>query len=206
MWKAFGAVRLSPCPYRHSVMHRVVKCFIYPKIPRARERVLLTNWVAHLQAPGHPTKLASAGPTCLSATLPGHSSDDSVESSASQPLTWVRIRYFRPLQMLSFVRLLVRKLHLWDWMIIWVEDYEDVWLWDFRFSLRRVWWFRAYWDIAPCGLGVDVPQSSPWWWGQYAPLKRRLLKRDYTACCIPKDSNLQVCEFFRYVEMYGVFS
>jgi hypothetical protein len=52
----------------------------------------------------------------------------------------------------------------------------------------------AFWDVAPCSL-VEVDRrfrdahclhhqmsdSSPWWWRQYAPLKRRAILRDYTA-------------------------
>jgi hypothetical protein len=41
-------------------------------------------------------------------------------------------------------------------------------LWDFRFSWRRVW------SIESSGMYCFVVESSsPWWWRQYAPLKRR---------------------------------
>jgi hypothetical protein len=63
------------------------------------------------------------------------------------------------------------------------------WRWDFRFSRRRVGlWslFTVFWDVVPCSQ-IDVERrfrgayclhhhgygSSPWWWTQYTPLKRR---------------------------------
>jgi hypothetical protein len=43
--------------------------------------------------------------------------------------------------------------------------------------------FRVFWDVAPCshvevdrrfrGTYLLLPSSSPWWWRQYTPLKRR---------------------------------
>jgi hypothetical protein len=58
---------------------------------------------------------------------------------------------------------------------------------------------RAFWDVAPCSLGVDwrfrgvYCLPSPWWWRQFAPVKRQYTPRGTTWRHIPEGSHLHTC-------------
>jgi hypothetical protein len=59
-------------------------------------------------------------------------------------------------------------------------EYLTFWLivWDFKFSLRRVWCSELssgiYCRVKWLSTDVSEVRTHPWWWRQYAPLKRRL--------------------------------
>jgi hypothetical protein len=60
--------------------------------------------------------------------------------------------------------------HAYWWQcvtVMWHKKYQ----WDFKFSRRRVWCSELSSWLYCCVKWL--PTDRPWWWRQYAPLKRR---------------------------------
>jgi hypothetical protein len=58
------------------------------------------------------------------------------------------------------------------------ETFTDfISIWDFKFSRRRVWCSELssglYCRVKRLSTDVSAVRTHPWWWRQYAPLKRR---------------------------------